>query len=106
MRLRVVFAGLFVIACCVGACSLNPQPLPPGQYDAGGTGIDAGKGGNDGSTTFGDAGNVPEDAGSDAAPTVSDGGEDASDASDGGEFDASDAEVDASSDASNDVTGD
>jgi len=96
MKIRVVLTALFVLACCVGACSLNPQPLPPGQYDAGA--LDASKGGND-ATTFGDAGGVPEDAGSDSEPTSAEAGEDASDAGDASEIDAGDAEVDAPIDA-------
>ncbi len=106
MKLRVLVATFVVLACCAVACSLNPQPLPPGTYDAGGTGLDASKGDKDGSTTFGDAGGIPEDGGRDAGQTTTDAGEDASDASDGGELDASDAEVDAAIDAPNDVVGD
>jgi hypothetical protein len=46
-RLRSLL-GAAVAAACVGACSLNPQPLPPGEYDGAAAlpaqgGADAGK---------------------------------------------------------------
>ncbi len=98
MKLRTLLVALVAFACSAGACSLNPQPLPPGQYDAATTGSpDAGKGDDGGA--FGDGG-VPtsEDAGSDASE------EDAGDAeTDAGAGDAEvDAEVDAVADAPSD----
>ncbi len=104
-RRLLVLAGLLVGAAA--ACSLNPQPLPPG---ANYPGDDAGTGmGVDGSVqqdggAFGDAGWPPdEDGGVDAAGSL-DAGDAAVDASDAGEdadadVDASDASDDASEDA-------
>jgi hypothetical protein len=95
MKLRAIVVVLFAFACSAGACSLNPQPLPPGSYDGSTAGLDAGKGGSD-ATAFGDAGAPPpEDAGVDAPVLDGDAG-DAGDAESDATTDAGDAEVDAS----------
>jgi hypothetical protein len=98
---RLAFLAFLVVPLM--GCSLNPQPFPPDNPDAAGTGIDSGKGNGDASN-FGDSGGV-EDAGSDSAPVPqSDGGGDA-DASDASEdaSDAGDAQTDATAvDATND----
>ncbi|HTQ47069.1 MAG TPA: hypothetical protein VMI75_30145 [Polyangiaceae bacterium] len=78
MRLGVVLA--FGATC---GCSLNPQPLPPGEGpDAGGgsQSLDATAGNGDGSAGFGsgDAGGGRLDASMDALPSVP--GADAGDA--------------------------
>jgi hypothetical protein len=93
--------AMFVAAGAFGiACTLNPQPLPPGA--AAETGADAGASadarGNFGNDADGAGGNadaaVPsEDAGSDSAPVAPD-----ADAGDAG-ADAADAESDAPVDA-------
>ena len=100
---RAVLVAVFVAGAAI-ACSLNPQPLPPGQPDGSTTGLDAGKG-NDG-TGFGDSGGFSPDGESDSAPLPqSDGGEndaaedagDAADAADAGEDAADDGALDAPS---------
>jgi hypothetical protein len=97
MKLRALLAALVAFACAEGACSLNPQPLPPDQYDAATTGSPDASKGNDSGTTFGDGG-VPtnEDAGSDAGEDASDASTDANDAA---TTDAADDASDAVADA-------
>ncbi len=102
MKIRTLLVAFVAFACSAGACSLNPQPLPPGSYDGSTAGLDAGKGGAD-SSAFGDVAAPPvEDAGADGSPTL-DGG--AGDAESAAATDAADAEVDAS-DAEADATTD
>lgn len=85
------------------ACSLNPQPLPPGTYDGGATGVDASV--EDSGATFGEAGATP-DAQSDAAlPPDDDASVDSGDASDAGDANQSDA-ADGSEDAEPDAADD
>lgn len=87
MRGRTLWLlGLMLAPAALGvACSLNPQPLPPDNPDAGGLAIDGGT--KDATPTGFDSGGG--DASFDAAPPPpGDGGEDASE-------DASDAETDA-----------
>ena len=93
MRHRVVLVAAALALGVAGACSLNPQPLPPGEPDGS---IDAAGALADSSADafgFEDSSPTPggEDADADATTT-------SSDASDG-ETDAADAETDADLDA-------
>jgi hypothetical protein len=96
-------AGAALGLAAAWACSLNPQPLPPGETaeagsSYGGGGTDAGPAGFVGAdaSAGGDGGtNVPATDGGTAAPTeggdsgdAGDGGDGASDGSDGGPSDA------------------
>lgn len=84
------------------ACTLNPQPLPPGDEREGTSATPTPTEDPGGGNTFGDGGSSFKDAGSaqdaapfrDASPTPTDSGTDASDAS----TDASDASTDATVD--------
>jgi hypothetical protein len=95
MNARRLLLALAVLgAFGVGvACSLNPQPLPPGSPD-GSLGLDSG-GSKDGASSFGDAGNPPPaDAGADVEVPGSDASANDAAATDA-EADAGDAETDA-----------
>jgi hypothetical protein len=97
--MKRVFVALVLAAAA--SCSLNPQPFPPDNPDAALAASDAGKGAD--SSTFGEAGAIP-DAASEAAPIPDmDSGSDAADASDDV---TTDAPIDAPSDALNDVATD
>jgi hypothetical protein len=80
---RGFFLAALVGAVAMGACSLNPQPIPPGEQSAdagkdfggGGTGLTDDASTTDGSVVTGNPG--PDDAG-DAGDAATD--EDASDA--------------------------
>jgi hypothetical protein len=85
----------------VAACSLNPQPLPPGNPDGSTVGLDAGK---EGAPFFDDAGGSLDAEVDAQPPPTGDGGADAdageaSDASEDASLDASDAAADAADDA-------
>lgn len=95
-RSSIAIAAATWLALVAGACSLNPQPLPPETSNQDGstgdtTGSDGGGGGGGAHDTgsFGDASNTrdvgplppPNDAASDAPIGAGDGGDAASDAS-------------------------
>jgi len=91
-RSHILGAVLAVALAAVGvACSLNPQPYPPGNtFVADDSGADAGAPfGNDGSSgdagTGADASPPPKEAGSDSGDAGSDA---TTDAGDGGDADA------------------
>ena len=92
-RLRWVVAGL---ASAVGACSLNPQPLPPGdthedaQAPSGSTGSGGGSGSSGSSSSGGGTGSS---GGSGSGSGSSSGGNHL--ASDGGESDGANTDVQA-----------
>lgn len=72
MRVRWLLLGLLSAALVgAGACSLNPQPLPPasenGPADGGGSGYDATNGRSD-SGTPGDGAIASADSGADVPP--------------------------------------
>ena len=91
---RVLFVLAVVGAAAVDACSLNPQPIPPGEQPDSGSNSDFGSGGA--STDAATNNPAPGDSGTrqdlDGAAPGADGGEDASDAA---TDDAGDAEADA-----------
>ena len=93
-RSSIAIAAATWLALVAGACSLNPQPLPPETSNQDGstgdtTGSDGGGGGAHDTGSFGDASNTrdvgplppPNDAASDAPIGAGDGGDAASDAS-------------------------
>lgn len=93
VSLRGVFF-LFAIggAIAAAACSLNPQPIPPGEQPDGGQDFGSGTGGS----TSDAATNTPtpgDDAGAVRDDDAGDAGE--TDASDAGNDDAGDADTDA-----------
>ena len=89
-RSSIVIATATWLALVAGACSLNPQPLPPETPNQDGSTGDttASDGGAHDSASFGDAGNTrdagplppPNDAASDAPIDAGEGGDAASDA--------------------------
>ena len=106
--MRARWAVLAAVLVAAGlACSLNPQPYPPGQPDGSVGSFDAGA--SDGANAFGEGG-AGEDTG---APPTADASTDASSGADAAdaESDAPDADTDAAdaadaSDAETDATGD
>ena len=82
LRLGWVLAVIGALAL-VGACSLNPQPIPPGETDGTSQGADGG--GPNATTGNGDGGNGSADA------TIPFQADDAGDAGDSGDEDAADA---------------
>ena len=94
MRVRFVFACAFLAAGAIGACSLNPQPIPPGEQPDGGSNSDFGSGGA--GTDAGTSNPAPGDSGLTQGLDSGTRDEDAGDASDGStEDDAGDAGADA-----------
>jgi hypothetical protein len=105
IRSRAALAGALslLVAGVIGACDINPQPLPPGGFGPNGT---SGGGQGDGSTlsngSDGGAAEPSDSGGGDgSSPPVPhidgslEAGEDAADGGDGGELDAGeDAEPD------------
>lgn len=95
MKSRWVICLALVVGVA-GACSLNPQPLPPDNPDGS---LEAGNVPNDATTTFGDSSTPGSDSGagedaSDAASTDGAPSADASDASDAADAtNATDADV-------------
>lgn len=95
MRTRhvLVLASLGALAA-VAACTLNPQPLPPGDLDRNAaTNADGGRGGSQDAGDFGTDPERPQDA---AAPPPDDQEGGAADGGDAG--DAGDASLDAPAD--------
>ncbi len=93
-RVRLLVVVAVVAAGSIGACSLNPQPIPPGEQADGGSGSDFGSGAETDAATNnpgpGDSGATQGlDSGREGDTGVP--SEDAGDASD----DAGDAEADA-----------
>ena len=85
---RAFLLAAVIGAAAMGACSLNPQPIPPGEQAGDGGGSDFGTGGTDGSAL-----NNPADSGPGSVPIPGEDGGDA--ATDAGDQDASDAATDA-----------
>ncbi len=100
--------GVVLALAAAYACSLNPQPLPPGEApdgsaglaqgsDAGGAGFGAGQ--DAGAREDGPNGTVPNGDGGTANPPVAGDAGDAGDAADGESDSATDAPLDAPADA-------
>jgi hypothetical protein len=116
LRVLACTAGLALGAVALHACSLNPQPLPPGDKPDGSlVGANPGIGGDAGGSNFGGGGDgatKSDDAGADGGTTVPvgdgscEGGDacPAEDAGDGGEGgSATDAPTDGPSDGGTDT---
>lgn len=91
-HLQALALVLAFVATLVAACSLNPQPIPPGAEDDGGArGSDATAGDNGGGSQAvdGEAPAKVDDGGSDAPTGVI--GNDAGDAGPDADLDAGDA---------------
>ncbi len=91
---RAVFAAVWFSACAFGACSLNPQPLPPLTADDAGAAEDATSTSMDSGKSFGDAAGAMPDATPD--------GETQSTDAESEDAESEDAESDAAADATAD----